>query len=161
MSVDFAILAPVPAEHLESGLTVLALHDYVSYGSQKFRLFREVDRMRCDENVPVLIYPSHETDVVKVTFQISWTAEYIGHVDDYPLKADDERSGRRPETTEKYRHRGDSAAGWAVFWRIRQLRQLPAGEHLPIAKLDTYRSTYWKKNSPPRGPEIVARPAGF
>jgi hypothetical protein len=161
MSIDFAILAPVPAEHLDAGLTVLSSRDYVSYGSQKFNLFHDVDHLRTGEAVPILIYPSHEDDIVKVTYQITWVAEYIGHVQDYAAKADDERNGHRPETTERYRHRGDSATGWAVFWRVRKLRQLPSGEHLIIAMLDSYRQHYWRKNSPPRGPEIVSRPAGI
>jgi hypothetical protein len=111
--------------------------------------------------VPVLIYPSHEDDVVKVTYQITWAAEYIGHVQDSKAKLSDERNGHRPAASEKYRDRGDSAAGWGVFWRVCKLRQLAAEDHLIIAMLDSYRGSYWRKNSPPRGPEIVGRPAGF
>lgn len=152
--VDFAILAPIPAEHLESGLALWG--EYVSFGSHKWELFRKVDELRRGAEVPVLIYPSHETDVVKLTFQVEWFAWYIGHVDD-SRKFDDETSGRRPPTTARYPE--DNASGWSLFWRVRSLVQLPPEHHLAIREVETYKTGNWRKNSPPRGPEIVARPA--
>ena len=62
-SVSFAILAPVPEEHLKSGLDVVAAEEFVAYGSRKWEFFREVDSLRGDEHVPVLIYPSYEDAV--------------------------------------------------------------------------------------------------
>ena len=59
-SVDFPILAPVPEEHLESGLPVCEESGFVAYGSQKWELFREADRMRAGQPVPALIYPSDQ-----------------------------------------------------------------------------------------------------
>lgn len=157
--MDFAILAPVPREHLDSGLDVLTKLDYVSFGSQKWELFREIELLRDSEDVPVLIYPSHEDDVVKLTYQVSWTAWYIGSTEDNAEKISDQSNGHRPPTTKKYHDVGDHAGAWAVFWRVKQLKQLPEAEWIPIRELDSYKTGYWRKNAAPRGPEIVSRPS--
>ncbi len=78
--VDFAILAPVPEDLLESGKLVAASAGFVAYGSRKWDLFREVDRIREGDPVPMLIYPSHEDLHGKLTFIVAWKAWYIGHV---------------------------------------------------------------------------------
>jgi len=157
--MDFAILAPVPREHLDSALDVLAKLDYVSFGSQKWELFREIETLRGSDDVPVLIYPSHEDDVVKLTYQVSWTAWYIGRTENKTKKMFDQENGHRPPTTKKYHSLGDHADAWAVFWRVRQLKQLPESEWVPIRDLDSYKTGYWRKNAAPRGPEIVGRPS--
>lgn len=153
---DFAILAPVPVFHLESGAKVATERGYVSFGSMKWELFREVDQLRGDENVPVLIYPSHEYDEAKLTFHVSWSGWYIGHVDDPLGKRSDEKSGHRPPTTAGPQ---DNASDWAVFWRVRDLSRLPGEDQLPIKELDSYKSDFSLKNSAPRGPVLVARPS--
>ena len=62
---DFAILAPVPLEHLESGQGIATDKGFVAFGSRKFELFRDIDERRGVDPVPVLIYPSHEDDPAK------------------------------------------------------------------------------------------------
>ena len=42
----FAILAPVPLEHLNAGLDIVAKEDFVAFGSRKFELFRAIDERR-------------------------------------------------------------------------------------------------------------------
>lgn len=59
---DFAILAPVPQEHLVSGMPIAQEKGFVAFGSRKWELFRKIDEMRGDKPVPVLIYASHEDD---------------------------------------------------------------------------------------------------
>ena len=157
-TVDFAILAPVPEEHLASGESVANDSGYVSFGSMKWELFRAVDELRSGERVPVLIYPSHEEVVIKLAFQVAWTGWYLGHVSSYADKHFDETNGHRPPTTAKYKALGDHAGEWAVFWRVEGLRRLPEAQCIPIRDLESYKTGYWRKNAPPRGPEIVARP---
>lgn len=153
--VDFAILAPVPVFHLESGAKVAEEKGYVSFGSMKWQLFREVDQLRGEEDVPVLLYPSHEYDEAKLTFQVSWSGWYIGHVDDPLSKRGDEKSGHRPPTTTGPQ---DHAGDWAVFWRVRDLTQLQPERRILIKDLESFKSEYWLKNAPPRGPVLVSRP---
>ena len=155
--VDFALLAPVPLEHLESGYEVARLKGHVSFQSQKWELFREVDRLRGESVVPVLVYPSHEGVEVEISYLIKWVGWYTGHVDDQSAKRREEDEGFRPPTTRKYPQ--DRAEHNAVFWRVKDLRTLAKGMEIPIRDLESYKTGYWRKHSPPRGPEIVRRPA--
>ena len=43
---NFAILAPVPLEHLQSGKNIAVKEGFVAFGSRKWELFRRVDEMR-------------------------------------------------------------------------------------------------------------------
>jgi hypothetical protein len=157
--VDFAILAPVPMEHLQSGLEVQHTQAYVAYGSMKWQLFREVDKLRNGQPVPMLIYPSHDADRPELTYEIGWIGWYIGHAEDYSEKHADETNGRRPPSTEKYL--GDNAEGWAVFWRVEKLRPLPESMRVSIGELESYKTGHWRKNAAPYGPKIVAKPDWF
>jgi hypothetical protein len=159
IQLDFAILAPVPREHLDSALGVLKSQPYVAFGSQKWELFRMVEKLREGGEVPVLIYPSNEDDVVKLTYEVSWTAWYVGCTEDSNEKLADQNGGRRPPTTVKYYPNSDHANDWGVLWRVNRLHRLPAADSIPIRELDSYKTGYWRKNAPPRGPEIVARPS--
>ena len=151
---DFAILAPVPQEHLESGQEIAASTGFVAYGSRKFELFREIEERRGGEPVPVLIYPSHEDDPAKISFQVSWVGWYVG--------SEESHNGRhslgmehRPPTTGQYT--SDNKGHWAVFWHVKKLAELPKVDRFLISKLQTVRGG-WRKNAPPRGPELVAVP---
>ena len=156
-TVDFAILAPVPLEHLESGIIVAKETGYVSFGSAKWELFRKVDKSRGDQKVPTLIYPSYEGIAAKLTLTVAWTGWYIGHVVEYSDKLFDEET-HRPPTTVKYHPAGDNAAGWAIFWRVEGLEKLPEDETVEIRQLESYTSGSWRRDAPPRGPELVRRP---
>jgi hypothetical protein len=156
-NVDFALLAPVPLEHLESGCEVARLKGHVSFQSQKWELFREVDRLRKDSVVPVLIYPSHESVEVEISYLIKWVGWYMRHVEDQAAKRREENEGFRPPTTQKYPQ--DRVVHNAVFWCVTGLQALAKGGGVPIRDLESYKTGYWRKDSPPRGPEIVRRPA--
>ncbi len=150
----FAILAPVPLEHLESGVAIAAEKGFVAFGSRKFELFRGVDARRDGEPVRVLIYPSHEDDPAKLSFVVSWVGWYVGSEETnngrHPLGME-----HRPPSTGKYT--SDNQGYWAVFWHVSDLTQLSKSESFPISKLQTIKGG-WRKNAPPRGPELVDDP---
>lgn len=153
--VDFAILAPVPEEHLISGLEVLKQEEHVAFGTRKWELFRHVEALCGGEPVPVLIYPSVEDDSPKLSYLVKWIGWYDGYEE-----SDDGRyrfPECRPKSTEKYA--GDQSGYWAGFWRVKRLQKLEESGFRPISSLQSHKSgKFWKKGSPPRGPEIVQRP---
>ncbi|QDV73807.1 hypothetical protein [Botrimarina mediterranea] len=156
-SIDFALLAPVPEEHLDAGPEVVAASGFVAYGSRKWELFRQIDDLRGDQTVPVLIYPSHDHEEGKLDYLIKWTGWYIGSVESDSGEHPDGMK-HRPETTLKYED--DQAGYWAVYWHVNELAKLSDSEIRAISSLQSYKSgQYWKAGTPPRGPEIVARPA--
>jgi hypothetical protein len=150
---DFAFLAPVPLQHLQSGLKVAA-RGYVAFGTRKWELLRKLDEMREGAPVPALIYPSHEDVPAKLTFLVCWYGWYVGHVDSphgkHPLGME-----HRPESTAQ--NPNDNQGHWAAFWHVEGLRELPKEKHVPIGKIGTIKGG-WRKNAPPRGPELVELP---
>lgn len=155
ITTDFAILAPVPEEHLLDGLSVCATEGEVAFGSGKWELFRTIDEMRGDAAVPVLIYPSHEDGDVKLSFTVQWAGLYVRHVPS-KLGAHPDKMRFRPDSTAKYP--SDNKGHWAIFWHVAQLAHLPKAEWLAISDLETIKGG-WRKNAPPRGPEFVAMPS--
>jgi hypothetical protein len=154
--MNFAILAPVPLEHLQSALLVLESRPYVSFGSQRFEFFRDIDSRRLDQDVPVLIYPSHEDTEAKLTYEVGWLATYIGAVEAETDKQRDENDECRPGSTAQYPT--DNSTGWAVFWRVRGLQELAPERRVPIRNLNKHRTGRGRSGSPPRGPEMIERP---
>ncbi|MDA8746186.1 hypothetical protein N9N28_16290 [Rubripirellula amarantea] len=158
-SVSFALLAPVPEEHLVSALDVLANQGFVAFGSRKWELFRELDAERGIENVPALIYPSYEHSQPALTYQIAWLGWCSGHVEAIG-GAHPQGMQHRPQSTLQYAD--DNKDLWVVFWHVMGLRRLDEVERKPLSSLLSYKSgKYWKAGTPPRGPEIVARPTWF
>lgn len=154
---DFAILAPVPAEHLASGLDLLSRESFVAFGSLKWELFEKIDLLRNGKPVPVLVYPSGEQDAVSLAFVIQWKGWYQGHVRSVG-GAHPDGMRYRPDSVRAYPT--DMAGYWAVFWHVSDLQQLAEADHRPISSLQSYRSgKFWKAGHPPRGPEVVARPS--
>ena len=148
---EFAILAPVPLVHLRSGAGIARKTGFVAFGSDKWEFFRNIDEMRHDMRVPALIYASHAGAPTKDRFAASWAGWYIEHVES--------RMGWHPKGK---KHRPRSADGdspdFAVFWHVSQLRELTDEQRLPISKIQTVNGG-WRKNAPPRGPELVATPS--
>ncbi|WP_316185718.1 hypothetical protein [Bradyrhizobium sp. SZCCHNRI1003] len=154
-SQDFAILAPVPLEHLQSGEEIARRTGFVAFGSRKWELFREVDELRNGARVPVLIYPSHEDVPVRDSFIVSWVGWYVG--------SEESSNGKhslgmkhRPPTTGQYA--SDNQGHWAVYWHVRDLHELPVPQRLRISSIQTIKGG-WRKSAPPRGPELVATPS--
>jgi hypothetical protein len=151
---DFAILAPVPLEHLQSGAQIAKDAGFVAFGSRKWELFRKVDEMRNGLTVPVLIYPSHEDAPAKDSFVVCWAGWYVGS-EESPNGRHSAGLTHRPPTTGQYG--GDNQGYWAVFWHVRDLIALPQGQRMPISAIQTIKGG-WRKDAPPRGPELVATP---
>jgi hypothetical protein len=153
-TTDFAILAPVPLEHLQTGREISSAVGFVAFGSMKWELFRQVDEARNGLWVPVLIYPSYEGPPGKLTYRVAWFGWYIGHNDSvggaHPLGMK-----HRPPSTSL--NEGDNHGHWAVFWHVAHLTELPKDCHMPISDVETVNGG-WRKNAPPRGPELVAVP---
>ena len=51
----FALLAPVPLEHLRSGQKVSEQKGFVAFGTRKWEMLRKLDEMREGAPIPVLI----------------------------------------------------------------------------------------------------------
>ena len=147
---DFALLAPVPLRHLQSGLKVCAREGFVAFGTMKWDLFRTLDERRKGTPIPALIYPSHEDAPAELTFLVSWYGWYVGHKDSV-LSKHPFGMKHRPETTAQDKDH------WAAFWHVEGLRQLPREKHIPINKIGTIKGG-WRKNAPPCGPELVELP---
>jgi hypothetical protein len=150
----FALLAPVPLEHLQSALEVATREGFVAFGTRKFELLRKLDELREGDPVPALIYPSAEGDLSKLTFLVCWYGWYVGSVETangkHPLDMK-----HRPPTTAQYPN--DNSGYWAAFWHVQGLRELPKNKRIAIGKIGTVKGG-WRKNAPPRGPELVALP---
>lgn len=153
----FAILAPVPLEHLQSGLDVGATQPFVAYGTRKWELLRKVDEIRGGAPVAMLIYPSHEDAEGSTALRVSWFGWYQGHVDSKG-GAHPDGMRYRPPTTAKYPE--DNKGYWAAFWHVTGLRQLPKEKQLTIGKIQGFKGG-WRKDAPPRGPEVVTLPDQF
>jgi hypothetical protein len=87
----FAILAPVPEEHLLSGLETLATQldaddlppDHVpkvAFGSMDFEVFGAAEKLRDGQAIEVLIYASHAKGDQPLNPQVTWHGLYVGSV---------------------------------------------------------------------------------
>ena len=152
---DFAILAPIPLEHLESGQAIAEEKGFVAFGSRDWELFRGIDERREGAPVPVLIYPSHKDGPAKVTTTISWVGWYIGS-EETPSGRHSLGMEHRPSSTGQYA--ADNIGHWAVFWHVRKLSPLAVKDCFKISELQTIKGG-WRKNAPPRRPALVAAPA--
>ncbi|HEY9825508.1 MAG TPA: hypothetical protein V6D19_08680 [Stenomitos sp.] len=141
----FALLAPVPEEHLISGLDAIAAQldsddlgagdvPKVAYGSMEFEVLAEVEKLRKGYSVEVLIYASHAQGEQPLKPEVTWRGLYVGCVQSrrgrYPGK-----SNVRPKSTASDR------ATWAMFWEVQELERLKT----PIV-ISTL--TGWKKKVP-------------
>lgn len=130
------LLAPVPLEHLRSGLEEVLDHEpMLAFGSMNWELFKQrLDCMRAGHSVRVWIYAS-ENEGQPVPLSATWTARYIGCVDS---KGGTHPDGLlyRPPTTFKYA--GDNVGEWAIFWHVVDLRELVPSEYVPIDRMTGY-----------------------
>lgn len=150
--VDFAIVAPVPLGHVQSGILVAEKEGFVAFGSMKWELLAKADERRHGQPVPVLIYSSHEDRPARPTFKVAWAGWYVGHVHSVG-GAHREGMQYRPPTTAG--SPSDNTGHWAVFWHVRGLRELPPERHLHISSLEGYQTGRPRKDHPPHGPELV------
>ncbi|MGB8698247.1 MAG: hypothetical protein WCD18_02425 [Thermosynechococcaceae cyanobacterium] len=157
----FALLAPVPEEHLISGLEAIAAQldaedlptehvPKVAFGSMDFEVLAEVETVRGGKSVEVLIYASHAKGDQRLNPEATWRGLYVGYVPSrrgrYPGK-----SIYRPASTLTDR------PTWAVFWEVQELERMQTP--IPIGTL-----TGKNKKNPyqprfiPEGPNLIEYP---
>lgn len=123
----FALLAPVPEQHLLSGQAAIAAQldaddlppDHrpkVALGSMDFELLGEVEKLRNGQAVEVYIHAIDAQDQ-PLNAQVTWRGLYVGYVASrrgrYPGKAI-----YRPKST------ASDPPTWAVFWELQELEPL-------------------------------------
>jgi len=143
---DFAVLAPIPLKHLKSGKLIAESTGYVAFGTNNWKLFQKLDTMRDGARVAVLIYPSWSDETDK-ELRVSWFGWYEGH----------SKGGAHPDGMTHRPPSTDNEGHYAAFWHVSGLRQLLQAKQLPISKIRTIKGV-WRKDAPPRGPELVALP---
>lgn len=146
---DFAILAPIPKNHLESGLNTCDNHGKVAYGSSCFEFFRDIDKRRGQLDVRVLIYASWQEEMGIP--EASWCGIYAGFKES--------RRGRPPAEYVKFRPASTSTDGldWGIYWLIRNLR--PLSQSIEISKLCSLEGKQYF--APPRRPLLIENPYDF
>lgn len=153
-SLDFCILAPVPAEHIEASIELARPPGFVAFGSRKFELFRQIDALRQNLPVPVFLYASHDYESARASSSVvTWRGMFIGS-EETQTGAHSLGMEHRPETTAAYAN--DNAGHWAVFWHVQEI--LPLATPVPISRFRAYKGGGWRKNAPPRGPELAYLP---
>jgi hypothetical protein len=154
----FAILAPVPEEHLITGLDTIAaqldadspeIPPVVAYGSGAFEVFDKADAMCEGLLVEMFFYASHPESPTFKPFA-TWKATYLKQLHSrrgrYPGK-----KFHRPPSTES-----DSPT-WAIFWLVQDLEKLdtpiPIEDFRGLDKKSNYTQRFI-----PEGPMLVDRP---
>lgn len=154
----FAILAPVPEQHLITGLDAIAAQldadppevpPVVAYGSGAFEVFDKADELRQGLLVNMFFYASHPESPTFKPFA-TWQATYIKQLHS--------RRGRYPG---KKIHRPPSTATdsptWAIFWLVQDLAKLdkpiPVEDFRGLGKKTGYPSRFI-----PEGPMLVEHP---
>ena len=143
---DFAILAPVPMEHLRSGYELAPNVEHVAYGTNKWEWLRDVEIDRAGMPIPMLLYASHEGDDADPTCNVAWIGWLVGS-----SESEREVKDHRPPSTQ-------TDGKWGAFWLVKGLKPLPKADQLPISKIQTTKGG-WRKEAPPRGPERVELPS--
>lgn len=151
-ALDLALLAPVIDEDLEWASTSDPSLPHIVFGSKRWEFFAELDVMRAQDAVPVLLYRSRSAaDGVSKIEHWAW---YLGSVRSDAEKREDEKLGRRPAPA--IVRPDDSASFWPVFWRIS--RPMTLREAIPIHDLILLKGGKRHARSAPRSPPLVHRP---
>ena len=150
---EIALLAPVPLVHLQDGLGICATKGKVAFGSRAWEVFRDLDNLRAGRGVPVLIYASiTNSDGPAV---VSWQAQYIRHVYSKNGAHPAGMEFRPPSTAE---NSSDNLGWWAVFWEVRELKEIPEDQRVPVQEIQSRAGQFYKSSFIPEGPIIVQNP---
>lgn len=148
---NVALLAPVPLAHLLDGAIVAKEKGKVAFGSRAWEAFRRLDGLRDGLAVDVWIYASHAH--VGGAPKATWRARYIGNVDAVGGAHPQGAKFRPPSTTDGGE---DKANHWAIFWEVEDLRELGAGEAVPVTDFQGLdRKSRYAKLFVPEGPLLV------
>jgi hypothetical protein len=152
---SICLLAPVPEEHLQSGVITVQKAGKVVFGSRAWEVFRKLDLLiKSAQKCEVLIYAS-DASFLTSSPMVTWRGTYVGHTESINGR---HRDGMkyRPETTGAYT--SDNQGHWAIFWEVEGLVPLDKSEYLPIAELLGYdQPRRYLKNFIPRGPLVVEK----
>lgn len=150
---DFALLTPVPLEHLPSALETCLREGKVAFGSRAGLVFAELENRTEGASVDVLIYASGGLSGPP---SVTWTARYLRTVG-AKNGAHPEGMTFRPASTQQYAL--DNHGHWLIFWEVAGLRRLEDHQKLPIGKLfGADRASAFKPTFRPEGPIIVRAP---
>jgi hypothetical protein len=147
-----ALLAPVPEEHLVSALDVVRKHKKVAFGSRAWQVFQQIDELRGNAPINVLIYAS-DSSVLQSPPKVSWRAKYIGQKE---AKGGAHPDGMtyRPLSTTQYP--GDNKGHWVIFWEVCDLVRLSIESEVEIGTLFQFgRAKPCKRFFVPRGPLLI------
>jgi hypothetical protein len=138
-----ALLAPVPSHHLLSAKKVVEAYEMVAFGSNKFEVFRKLDKESNGGSADVYIYASHADGSFDP--KVSWIARYRGSGEKCDPKL-------RPEST-------ISDSPFGIYWIVDELREVELQQCLRVADLRGF-----GKNKPygskfvPEGPVLIDHP---
>lgn len=157
----FAILAPVPEEHLLSGLEAIAAQldsdnlppnhlPKVAFGSMDFEVFGEAEKLRGGQSIEGLIYASHAKGDQPLNPEVTWRGLYVGFVGSrrgrYPGKAI-----YRPKST------ATDSSTWTVFWEVQDLERLKTPLLIGSLRGKDKKANYQARFLP-EGPVLIESP---
>ncbi|MDW3217108.1 MAG: hypothetical protein R8F63_00735 [Acidimicrobiales bacterium] len=140
----FALLTPVPAEHLVDGEDVCRRQDKVAFGTEAWEVFAALSDIAGPEP-QVLIYASHDDEHHGPV--VTWVARYVGYT---PARA-----GLHPD---RFRYRPPSCradGAFSGFYEVTELRRLDSGLEIPVESLKKRDGGSLTAGFVPRGPTIV------
>ena len=129
-----ALLAPIPAVHLDDAIEVLATKEFVLFGSGAFDVFQ-----KAEHGCLVYIYRSHENADPTVTYK----AKYFGIVGEPLTMRKLERDGYRPRSTH-----GEK---WPFYWKVSDIVALE--KPMPLSDIQLASGSYLQGY--PHGPMFV------
>ena len=147
-TTPFALLAPVPLEHLRSGLSV---HEgRVAFASRASKTFEKLDAERNGMPVDVFIYASRHAKAPSL--EVSWCGQYVGHVKNSHGARPADIQFRPPSTL-------SDTNDYDVVWQVANLHELQPAQRLPVEIFSGYYSKKkYKQGFAPERPLIVAHP---
>ena len=145
---DIVLLAPVPYQHLVSGLITCEREGKVAFGTNSTAPL-ELEVNLKGGSCPVLIFAS-ETPFAGPP-RVSWAAQFI--------RCSHAKRGRH-EHGETYRPATTVTDGdWALFWEVSDLHPLTGEDALPISSLrPAGKKTKYAKIFVPHGPLLIDTP---
>ena len=148
MQTHLALLTPVPADHLLSGLEVCAREGRVAFGSNNGLRLAELRHDLEGEECDVLFFASQEG--LSGPTKVTWVGRFKG------LR--EPRNGRHPEHERLRPLTTDGDGAWMIFYEVSDLRKLGPGEAIPIASLKSSTGKKLSATYIPEGPLIVETP---
>ena len=150
--MSIALLAPVPEEHLISGQATLQETGKVAFGSNSWELFYKLRDILKGGECDVLLYASDAARPLNPP-TATWSATFVGFSE--AVNGAHKNGLRyRPLSTTKYPL--DNEGHWAIFWEIKDLRQMNAGVKISLLR-GFERPNPYLENFIPRGPILIRK----